>query len=147
MEPLTTCLRLFSNSYKCSRRLGMALVNATVDATFPFKSRTNPECLQRIIVALAQMRASTPTSSSTCLSSLFRFRNVIPRLHSIRAIAAPFDRPRRIYWVQPALVEIDKEYHVVAEAAYACQSGHSNYERKQVVDESIQTLVNQDSPR
>jgi hypothetical protein len=61
-------------------------------------------------------------------------------------IATSLYRTRCIHWKLPSLVQVDEEDNIIAETTDASHGGHADNKRKKIVDESVQTLVHQDSP-
>ena len=49
--------------------------------------------------------------------------------------------------VDPSLVQVNEEDHVVSKATHAVHGGHADNERKQIVDEGVQRPINHEFPR
>lgn len=49
--------------------------------------------------------------------------------------------------IDPALVKVDEEHHIISEASYPVHHGHLDDEGKQVVNEGIESLVGEHPPR
>jgi len=69
------------------------------------------------------------------------------RAGCFQAIASSFNWTRLVHRVKPSLIKIDKEDDIVSEATDSCHGRHSDDEREQIINECIQTLVDQHSPR
>ena len=45
------------------------------------------------------------------------------------------------------MVEVDDEHHIVSKTTYSCHRWHPNNETEEVVDECVETFVNENLPR
>lgn len=81
--------------------------------------------------------------NKTCSLILFLQRGRPLSLH----LATSLNRTRCVHWVKPALIKVDEEDNVVSKAADASHGRHSNDEREEIVNERVETLVDQNTPR
>jgi hypothetical protein len=65
----------------------------------------------------------------------------------LQSIASTFHWTRSVNGIKPSLVKINEKDDIVSEATDSRHSRHTDNEGKQVVNESVQALVNENPPR
>ena len=66
---------------------------------------------------------------------------LVARLLQIHRRVTVLVLSRLVHGIDPHLVQIDEEDHIIAEARNAVQDGHLNDEGEHIIDEGVQRLV------